>query len=61
MQVIASLDESSRPHPSGQAVRFRVDAFPMIISGICHAGSLQPTTVQNVVTYQTVIDVPNPD
>ena len=22
---------------------------------------LQPTTVQNVVTYQTVIDVPNPE
>src|SRR5687768_17335489 len=62
MQVLASLDESDvgRIRPS-QAVRFRVDAFPNdeFIGSVTQV-RLQPTTVQNVVTYQTVIDVPNP-
>ena len=63
MQVLASLDESDvgRIRP-GQAVRFRVDAFPTDeFTGNVTQVRLQPTTVQNVVTYQTVIDVPNPD
>jgi HlyD family secretion protein len=63
MQVLASLDESDvgRIRP-GQAVRFRVDAFPTDeFTGSVTQVRLQPTTVQNVVTYQTVIDVPNPD
>ena len=62
MQVLASLDESDvgRIRP-GQTVRFRVDAFPTEeFSGSVTQVRLQPTTVQNVVTYQTVIDVPNP-
>ncbi len=62
MQVLASLDESDvgRIRP-GQAVRFRVDAFPTEeFLGAVTQVRLQPTTVQNVVTYQTVIDVPNP-
>ena len=62
MQVLASLDESDvgRIRP-GQLVRFRVDAFPTEeFSGNVTQVRLQPTTVQNVVTYQTVIDVPNP-
>ena len=63
MQVLASLDESDvgRIRP-GQAVRFRVDAFPTdeFIGNVTQV-RLQPTTVQNVVTYQTVIDVPNPE
>jgi HlyD family secretion protein len=62
MQVLASLDESDvgRIRP-GQAVRFRVDAFPTEeFTGSVTQVRLQPTTVQNVVTYQTVIDVPNP-
>jgi HlyD family secretion protein len=62
MQVLASLDESDvgRIRP-GQAVRFRVDAFPTEeFLGSVTQVRLQPTTVQNVVTYQTVIDVPNP-
>ena len=62
MQVLASLDESDvgRIRP-GQAVRFRVDAFPTEeFTGNVTQVRLQPTTVQNVVTYQTVIDVPNP-
>jgi hypothetical protein len=62
MQVLASLDESDvgRIRP-GQAVRFRVDAYPTDeFTGSVTQVRLQPTTVQNVVTYQTVIDVPNP-
>ena len=62
MQVLASLDESDvgRIRP-GQVVRFRVDAFPTEeFTGSVTQVRLQPTTVQNVVTYQTVIDVPNP-
>src|SRR5688572_3059631 len=62
MQVLASLDESDvgRIRP-GQDVRFRVDAFPTDeFTGNVTQVRLQPTTVQNVVTYQTVIDVPNP-
>jgi len=62
MQVLASLDESDvgRIRPS-QVVRFRVDAFPTDeFMGNVTQVRLQPTTVQNVVTYQTVIDVPNP-
>ena len=63
MQVLASLDESDvgRIRP-GQNVRFRVDAFPTDeFNGSVTQVRLQPTTVQNVVTYQTVIDVPNPE
>ena len=62
MQVLASLDESDvgRIRP-GQLVRFRVDAFPTEeFRGAVTQVRLQPTTIQNVVTYQTVIDVPNP-
>ena len=62
MQVNANIDEadvgSMRP---GQRVTFRVDAFPNeTFVGAVQQVRLQPTTVQNVVTYQTVIDVPNP-
>jgi multidrug efflux pump subunit AcrA (membrane-fusion protein) len=63
MQVIASLDESDvgRIRPR-QVVGFRVDAFATEeFRGSVTQVRLQPTTVQNVVTYQTVIDVPNPE
>jgi hypothetical protein len=41
-------------------VSFRVDAFPSeAFTGTVQQVRLQPTTVQNVVTYQTVINVPN--
>jgi len=62
MQVVASLDESDvgRIRP-GQNVTFRVDAYPTdVFTGSVTQVRLQPTTVQNVVTYSTVIDVPNP-
>ncbi len=63
MQVVANLDESDvgRIRP-GQHVSFRVDAYPTDeFSGTVAQVRLQPIVQQNVVTYATVIDVPNPD
>src|SRR5450759_2648590 len=63
MQVNANIDESDvgRMRP-GQAVTFRVDAYPTeTFHGNVKQVRLNPLTVQNVVTYSTVIDVPNPD
>ncbi len=61
MQVNANIDEADvgRMRPN-QVVTFRVDAFPNdTFTGAVEQVRLQPTTVQNVVTYQTVISVPN--
>src|SRR5262245_17342403 len=61
MQVLANIDEADvgRMRP-GQHVTFRVDAFPTeTFSGTVEQVRLQPTVVQNVVTYSTVIAVPN--
>ncbi|MEO6212663.1 MAG: efflux RND transporter periplasmic adaptor subunit [Vicinamibacterales bacterium] len=63
MQVVANIDESEigkmRPN---QPVTFRVDAYPTdAFHGTVMQVRLQPTTVQNVVTYATVISVPNPE
>jgi HlyD family secretion protein len=63
MKVNANIDEADvgRIRP-GQPVRFRVDAFPSDeFLGTVSQVRLQPVVVQNVVTYATVIDVPNPD
>jgi HlyD family secretion protein len=63
MQVNANIDESDvgRMRP-GENVSFRVDAYPTdTFHGTVKQVRLNPTTVQNVVTYSTVIDVPNPD
>lgn len=63
MQVVASIDESDvgRMRP-GQHVTFQVDAFPNDrFTGTVSQIRLQPAVVQNVVTYSTVITVPNPD
>ena len=62
MQVVANLDESDvgRIRP-GQHVSFRVDAYPAeTFDGSVSQVRLQPIVQQNVVTYATVIDVPNP-
>ncbi len=62
MKVNANIDEADvgRIRP-GQAVRFRVDAYPTDdFLGTVSQIRLQPVIVQNVVTYATVIDVPNP-
>lgn len=63
MQVNANIDESDvgqiRP---GENVTFRVDAYPNeTFHGTVNQVRLNPTTVQNVVTYSTIIDVPNPN
>jgi HlyD family secretion protein len=61
MQVNANVDESDvgRIRP-GQVVKFRVDAYPLEeFAGTVSQVRLNPTTTQNVVTYATVIDVPN--
>ena len=63
MQVVANLDESDvgRIRP-GQHVAFRVDAYPADdFTGLVSQVRLQPIVQQNVVTYATVIDVPNPE
>jgi HlyD family secretion protein len=63
MQVNANIDETDvgRMRP-GQIVTFTVDAYPTdTFHGSVKQVRLNPTTVQNVVTYSTVIDVPNPE
>jgi len=63
MQVYAKVDESDvgRIKP-GQAVTFKVDAFPKeTFSGVVTQIRMNPTTVQNVVTYDAVIDFVNAD
>jgi HlyD family secretion protein len=62
MQVYASTDESDvgMIHP-GQVVTFKVDAFPKdSFTGKVSQVRLNATTVQNVVTYNTIIDFDNP-
>ncbi|MFM9862376.1 MAG: efflux RND transporter periplasmic adaptor subunit [Micropepsaceae bacterium] len=62
MQINTNLSEADvGTIKQGQGATFTVDAFP----GKTYAGSvrqvrLNPTTVQNVVTYNAVIDVDNP-
>jgi HlyD family secretion protein len=63
MQVKASIDEADigRVH-EGQEVRFRVDAHPdEEFRGTVEQVRLQPITTNNVVTYDTLISVANPD
>src|SRR5262249_28038323 len=63
MQVYTKTDESDvgqiRP---GQRVSFKVDAFPRdTFEGRVSQVRMNATTVQNVVTYDTIIDFDNPD
>jgi HlyD family secretion protein len=63
MNVKASVDESDigkiQLH---QPVRFRVDAYPNeTFSGTVSQVRLQPVVEQNVVSYITMIEVPNAD
>ncbi|HVZ18454.1 MAG TPA: efflux RND transporter periplasmic adaptor subunit [Terriglobales bacterium] len=62
MRVYAKTDESDvgqiRP---GQPATFTVDAFPnQVFHGTVEQVRMNPTTVQNVVTYDTVIAFDNP-
>src|SRR5438105_3115172 len=63
MQILANIDEADvgKVH-EGLEAKFTVDAYP----GETFTGSIRqvrqaPNTIQNVVTYQGVIDAPNPD
>ena len=63
MRVIANIDESDvgRIRPQ-QRVTFSVDAFPgEEFEGSVTQIRLEPVITQNVVTYATVVDAPNPD
>lgn len=63
MRVIANIDESDvgRIRPN-QRVTFTVDAFPVEeFEGTVSQVRLEPVVQQNVVTYATVIDAPNPE
>jgi HlyD family secretion protein len=63
MQVYAKTDESDTGSiKPGTVVTFQVDAFPTEqFHGRVSAVHLNAFTVQNVVTYDTVIDFDNPD
>jgi len=63
MQVYVSTDESDvGTIQAGQDVSFKVDAFPKdTFKGKVSAVRLNATTVQNVVTYTTVVDFNNPE
>jgi HlyD family secretion protein len=62
MQIDTSLSEADvGAIKQGQGATFTVDAFPgKSYSGTVRQVRLNPTTVQNVVTYNAVIDVDNP-
>jgi HlyD family secretion protein len=63
MQVIANIDQADIGLvEQAKSVRFSVDAFPgKDFDGKIEQMRLNPVNVQNVVTYNVVIDVANPD
>ena len=63
MHVFASVDEADIGKLSEDAnVRFTVDAFPNdVFRGKISEIRLEPQTVQNVVTYNVIIGVANPE
>jgi HlyD family secretion protein len=63
MQLYAATDESDTGHINvGTDCTFQVDAFPgQLFHGRVSTVRLNATTVQNVVTYSTIIDFENPD
>lgn len=63
MQVYASTDESDVGMiRTGQNVTFKVDAYPKdTFTGLVSQIRMNATTVQNVVTYNTIIDFNNPE
>lgn len=63
MQVYAKTDEGDvgeiRP---GHTADFQVDAFPKeVFHGVVYQVRMNATTVQNVVTYDTIVNFDNPD
>jgi HlyD family secretion protein len=63
MQVIANIDQADIGLvEQAKSVKFSVDAFPgKDFDGKIEQMRLNPQNVQNVVTYNVVIDVNNPD
>jgi HlyD family secretion protein len=63
MQVYVAVDESDTGNIRvATPVSFQVDAFPNVLfHGRVTAIRLNPTTVQNVVTYSVVVNFENPD
>jgi HlyD family secretion protein len=63
MQVYTKTDESDVGQiRAGQKVTFKVDAFPRdSFEGRVSQVRMNATTVQNVVTYDTIIEFDNPD
>jgi HlyD family secretion protein len=63
MQVSASIDEADIGRiEHGQRVTFKVDAYPKdTFIGTVSQVRLNPVVSQNVVSYVTIIDVPNPE
>jgi HlyD family secretion protein len=63
MQVLTNIDEADVGRVQvGQVATFSVDAFPeQNFKGSVSQIRLSPQTVQNVVTYPVMLDVPNQD
>lgn len=63
MQVIANIDQADIGLvEQAKSVAFTVDAFPGVeFKGAIQQMRLNPQNVQNVVTYNVVIDVANPE
>src|SRR5947208_9251468 len=63
MLVYAKTDESDVGNIKvGKEVTFKVDAFPKeTFRGMVSQVRMNATTVQNVVTYDTIVDFANPD
>lgn len=63
MQVVGNVDEADIGQVKlGQHVTFTVDAYPNdIFSGTVTQVRLNPTTTSNVVTYEVIVNAPNPD
>lgn len=62
MQLNASIDESDLGViKEGQAVTFRVDAYPDdVFHGVVKQVRLSPVVIANVVSYAAIITAPNP-
>jgi HlyD family secretion protein len=63
MQLNANIDESDLGNiREGQRVSFRVDAYPnQTFTGVVKQVRLNPSVVQNVVTYSAIVTARNPE
>ena len=63
MQVYAKTDESDVGSVKvGRRVVFKVDAYPKdVFRGVVSQVRMNPTTVQNVVTYDAIVNFDNPE